>query len=191
MNWKKFALSSCVAIAVIVIAGTAQAQSRGHSGGGARGAGGMRGGSVGSTHYAGRNWNNHYAGRNWNNHGGGQQWHRRYPYRYNRGYYYGYPYWGFYPYAWGYGYPYYGASFYYDGYGYNDGRVYEGRAVGSAGSVVADVQQELARAGYYRGSIDGVIGTQTRNAIRAYERRNGLRVDGRIDSELLDSMGLS
>ena len=54
MNWKKFTLSSCVAIAVIAIfAGTAQAQSRGHSGGGARGGGGMRGGSVGSMHYAG------------------------------------------------------------------------------------------------------------------------------------------
>jgi peptidoglycan hydrolase-like protein with peptidoglycan-binding domain len=58
------------------------------------------------------------------------------------------------------------------------------------GSVVAEVQQELARAGYYRGSIDGVVGNGTRNAIRAYERANRLRVDGRIDQELLRSLRL-
>lgn len=90
------------------------------------------------------------------------------------------------------GYPYYGASadLYYNGYG--NGRVYDGRYANSGGgSVVANVQQELARAGYYQGAIDGVIGNQTRSAIRAYERRNGLRMDGRIDSELLESMGVS
>ncbi len=73
--------------------------------------------------------------------------------------------------------------------GYSKDQVYEGRPVSSnGGSVVTTVQQELARAGYYHGEIDGVIGDQTRSAIRAYERRNGLPVDGRIDRDLLQTM---
>ena len=52
------------------------------------------------------------------------------------------------------------------------------------------MQQQLAQAGYYRGEIDGVVGDGTRRAIRSYERANGLRVDGRIDNQLLSTMGL-
>ena len=53
------------------------------------------------------------------------------------------------------------------------------------------MQEQLAQAGYYQGAIDGVIGNGTRNAIRAYEEANGLPVDGRLDREMLRSMGLS
>jgi hypothetical protein len=160
---------------------------------------GGRNWNGGSVRHGGRNWNGgsvRHGGRHWHG-GGGNRWHHRYPNRYcGRRFYggFGSP-WGW---GWGYGYPFYGTSvaLYYNGsgsgYGYSDGRVYEGRAASSdGGSVVADVQQELARAGFYRGTIDGVIGNETRNAVRAYERRNGLRVDGRIDGELLQSMGLS
>ncbi len=119
--------------------------------------------------------------------------HRRYYPRYYPRYspFYGYPFSHGYPYGYpGYGYPYFGASaaLYYHGY-HPPPRVqaYTPRA---GGSVVAQVQQELARAGYYRGRVDGVIGTGTRNAIRAYERANGLRADGRIDQELLRSLGI-
>ena len=120
--------------------------------------------------------------------------HRYYP-RYHGRYspFYDYPLSGRYPYGMpGYGYPYFGASaaLYY--YGYHpqprpqaQARVYTPRG---DDSVVAQVQRELARNGYYRGGIDGVMGSGTRNAIRAYERANGLRVDGRIDGELLRSM---
>ncbi|HVF72080.1 MAG TPA: peptidoglycan-binding domain-containing protein [Chthoniobacterales bacterium] len=97
----------------------------------------------------------------------------------------GYPY-----YNYGYGYPYYGSYPY--GYGYYN----RPRTVVYATSItddatVAAVQRRLARAGYYRGSIDGVIGEGTRGAIRAFERNNGLPVDGRIDQQLLRTMGLS
>ena len=40
-------------------------------------------------------------------------------------------------------------------------------------SKVAELQRRLARAGYYRGSVDGVLGPQTRRAIRAYEADHG------------------
>jgi hypothetical protein len=66
---------------------------------------------------------------------------------------------------WGGGYPYgyYGGYNYGDygsGYGYGD----------SSRSRVAELQRRLARAGYYYGAIDGIMGPATRRAIRSYER---------------------
>src|SRR5262249_61621074 len=90
-----------------------------------------------------------------------------YPYGYGYGYGYGYPYGG-YPYGYGYGSNYYGdAGYGYGGYGYG----YGGNGYGYGGrSTVLQVQRRLARAGYYHGSIDGIMGPGTRRAIRAYER---------------------
>ena len=95
-----------------------------------------------------------------------------------------------YPYGYGYGYPYYGAYPY--GYGYYGPRttVYATSAINDDATVAA-VQRRLARGGYYRGSIDGVIGPATRSAIRSFERNNGLPVDGVIDPQLLRTMGLA
>ena len=36
-----------------------------------------------------------------------------------------------------------------------------------------ELQRRLARAGYYHGAIDGILGPQTRRAIQAYERDHG------------------
>jgi Ni/Co efflux regulator RcnB len=96
----------------------------------------------------------------------------------------GYPYYG-------YGYPYYGSYPY--GYGYysRPRAVIYAETAYTDDATVAAVQRRLARGGYYRGAIDGVIGQGTRIAIRAYERNNGLRVDGRIDRQLLATMGLA
>jgi hypothetical protein len=103
----------------------------------------------------------------------------------------GYPYYSYgYPY-YGYGYPYFGSYPY--GYGYYSRPrpvVYADRGI-TDDATVAAVQRRLARAGYYHGSIDGVIGNGTRRAIAAYERNNGLPVDGRIDRQLLATMGLA
>ncbi len=97
----------------------------------------------------------------------------------------GYPYSGY-----GYGYPYYGAYPY--GYGYYAPRttVYAPSNINDDATVAA-VQRRLARGGYYHGSVDGVIGPGTRSAIRAFERNNGLPVDGLIDPQLLRTMGLA
>ena len=94
------------------------------------------------------------------------------------GYPFGYPYWydDFYPYG------YYGYNNY-DPAGYDDAAAY-------GGSLVAQVQTRLARAGYYHGTIDGVSGPETRRAIRAYQRSNGLRADGTISNSLITTMGL-
>jgi hypothetical protein len=77
--------------------------------------------------------------------------------------------WGWGPswdWGWGYPYGYYGGYNYGDygsGYGYGD----------SSWSRVAELQRRLARAGYYHGAIDGIMGPATRRAIRAYERDRG------------------
>jgi len=112
-------------------------------------------------------------------------------YPYYGGYYSGYPYYGSYSYG---GYP-YGYSYYPYGYSnyYNSGYPYYNRYSSRDynDAVVIRVQQGLARAGYYRGPIDGVIGPRTQYAIRAYERNHGLPADGVIDNRLLRTMGLA
>lgn len=96
-----------------------------------------------------------------------------------------------YPYGYGYGYSRYPYGY---GYGYNAypyrQRYSRGYGYGG-GNVVVSVQQRLARAGYYRGSIDGIIGPGTRWAIRSWERSHGLPADGVIDRRLLATMGLT
>ncbi len=57
-------------------------------------------------------------------------------------------------------------------------------------SVVFSVQKALFDEGYDPGLIDGVIGPTTRAAIGVYQDDNGLVVNGRIDQELLRSLGL-
>jgi Putative peptidoglycan binding domain len=115
------------------------------------------------------------------------------------GYYGGHPYYSGYYYG---GYPYgsYGYGYYPYGYRYNSNYYYgssypyySNRTVyrGYNGSVVARVQERLARAGYYRGPIDGLMGPRTRYAVRVYERRHGLPADGIIDRRLLATMGIA
>ena len=82
--------------------------------------------------------------------------------------------------AWGYA-P--SVSYVYDGpiYGYNEL---------SPDQVTVNVQEQLARAGYYDGPIDGVLGSITREAIAAYQADNGLAITSAIDEPTLATMGL-
>ncbi len=102
-------------------------------------------------------------------------------------------------YGYGYGSSYYRSSPYYYsrpsvGFSYygRPSTVYRGQAVyGSySDSLAVDVQRELRRRGYYRGSLDGDIGPGSRAAIRAYQYDRGLSASGRIDSSLLRSLGI-
>jgi len=126
--------------------------------------------------------------------------------------YYAYDYYPYgYPYGYGYGYPYsygydsgayYGSSYYdqngydssYDDQGGYDSSRYSGNGYGSsarsAAVEVADAQDRLARAGYYRGQIDGVLGPETRHAIVRYQSDKGLEPSGNLTSETLRSLGL-
>ncbi|MDP2653548.1 MAG: peptidoglycan-binding domain-containing protein [Candidatus Omnitrophota bacterium] len=43
-----------------------------------------------------------------------------------------------------------------------------------------DIQQSLKNAGFYDGSVDGVIGPLTRRAIREFQEQNSLTADGKV-----------
>lgn len=62
---------------------------------------------------------------------------------------------------------------------------------GSRGSEVTQIQTKLKRWGYYSGSIDGIYGTQTVNAVKYFQRKNGLTVDGIAGPATLKAMGIT
>jgi len=175
---KDLALTMAAA-GLLALAVPANAQSNRHGGGGGGNRGNMHNGDMhhGNFHHGGGGVNFYFGGFGYPFYG--------YPYY---GYsYYGYPYYGYpgYGYApYGYGYP-SGADYSYDPRGVYQGRV----AGGSNRSLAVQVQQQLSASGYYHGEIDGIIGEGTRRAIRNYERDNNLPVDGRIDNQLLATMG--
>ena len=61
---------------------------------------------------------------------------------------------------------------------------------GSRGSEVTQIQTKLKRWGYYNGNIDGIYGSQTQEAVRYFQRKNGLKVDGIAGPETLKAMGI-
>ncbi len=61
---------------------------------------------------------------------------------------------------------------------------------GSVGSVVSQIQTKLKNWGYYSGDIDGVYGSATERAVRSFQSKNGLTVDGKAGSETLRAMGI-
>ena len=61
---------------------------------------------------------------------------------------------------------------------------------GSRGSEVTQIQTKLKRWGYYSGSVDGIYGTQTVNAVKYFQRKNGLTADGIAGPATLKAMGI-
>lgn len=61
---------------------------------------------------------------------------------------------------------------------------------GSRGEEVKTIQTKLKRWGYYNGNIDGIYGTQTLNAVKYFQRKNGLTVDGIAGTKTLAAMGI-
>jgi putative peptidoglycan binding protein len=57
-------------------------------------------------------------------------------------------------------------------------------------ATVQAVQMQLARLGYYNGSIDGVFGASTRDAVAKYQIANQLNVTGSLSPDTLQSLGL-
>lgn len=63
--------------------------------------------------------------------------------------------------------------------------------IGSSGQSVTTIQQKLINWGYLSGSADGVYGSQTFNAIKSFQLKNGLTVDGIAGPETLKALGMS
>lgn len=62
---------------------------------------------------------------------------------------------------------------------------------GSSGSTVTTIQTKLKRWGYYTGAVDGIYGSDTVKAVRLFQARNGLTVDGVAGKATLAAMGIS
>ena len=53
---------------------------------------------------------------------------------------------------------------------------------------VRQVQRALASAGYYKGTVDGKQGPQTRKAIKAFQQAQGLKADGIVGTATIDAL---
>ncbi len=59
---------------------------------------------------------------------------------------------------------------------------------GDEGDQVKSVQARLQTLGYYAGSIDGVYGSGTTEAVRFFQARNSLKVDGKVGPNTADKL---
>jgi hypothetical protein len=183
MNTRSKVLLSCFLVMAIVLT-TSSVSARSFAGaGGARfSAAPSAGGRSFMSNGGGRFGGQHWRGGNW-----GGDWRHHHHHDFDSFIFFGgFPFWG-----WGWGYPYYGYPYGYYPYGYYP-YAYYGDGYYGAGdygygyasrSHVAEMQRRLARAGYYRGAIDGIMGPQTRRALRNYQRDHGMRAYGFIDRE--------
>lgn len=61
---------------------------------------------------------------------------------------------------------------------------------GSQGDEVKQIQQKLKNWGYYNGSVDGIYGSKTLEAVKYFQRKNGLTVDGIAGDKTLAALGI-
>lgn len=61
---------------------------------------------------------------------------------------------------------------------------------GSSGDEVSKIQSRLSAWGYYTGNIDGLYGYLTYSAVKSFQTKNGLAVDGIAGPETLAALGL-
>ena len=62
---------------------------------------------------------------------------------------------------------------------------------GDTGEAVKKVQKRLKKLGYYSGSIDGDYGNGTKTAVKNFQKRNGLTVNGKVNSKTLSKLNSS
>ena len=53
------------------------------------------------------------------------------------------------------------------------------------------IQTKLKRWGYYTGAIDGIYGPKTKQAVRYFQSKNGLTVDGIVGKKTAAAMGIT
>lgn len=63
--------------------------------------------------------------------------------------------------------------------------------MGSTGSEVSKIQSRLKEWGYYDGTVDGIYGIKTRDAVIKFQKKNGLTPDGIAGSKTLAAIGIS
>ena len=63
--------------------------------------------------------------------------------------------------------------------------------VGSRGNDVVKVQKRLIQYDYLKGEADGRYGEATRDAVRLFQKRNGLTVDGKVGPATAAALGVT
>ncbi len=61
---------------------------------------------------------------------------------------------------------------------------------GSTGSTVKTIQRKLKNWGYYTGAVDGIFGSKTKSAVKYFQRKNKLTVDGIVGNKTLAALGM-
>ena len=54
--------------------------------------------------------------------------------------------------------------------------------------LVARIQKQLIRLGFYKGEVDGLENEQTKNAIKSFQKDYQLSIDGKATDKLLSSI---
>lgn len=60
-----------------------------------------------------------------------------------------------------------------------------------ADPTITVTQQKLKRLGYYDGTVDGQMGSQTAAAIRRYQLAENLKVTGQLNAQTANSLGIN
>jgi len=58
-------------------------------------------------------------------------------------------------------------------------------------SQLKTIQQKLKNWGYYTGKVDGINGSKTIAAVKAFQKKNGLKADGIVGTKTAAAMGIS
>ena len=64
-------------------------------------------------------------------------------------------------------------------------------AWGDKGSQVTLIQQKLQQYGYFSGTVDGIFGKETYDAVVWFQRKNGLKVDGVVGESTAAALGVT
>jgi peptidoglycan hydrolase-like protein with peptidoglycan-binding domain len=64
------------------------------------------------------------------------------------------------------------------------------RAAGMSREQVKKAQQALKDKGHYDGDIDGLVGPKTRDAMKKFQKAEGIQETGRLDAETMAKLGV-
>lgn len=62
---------------------------------------------------------------------------------------------------------------------------------GASGGEVKELQRRLKEWGYYNGNVDGIYGKGTVEAVKAFQKKNGLKADGIAGIETYKALGMN
>ena len=94
----------------------------------------------------------------------------------------------------------YGAQGGNGGSGPYEGRITNGGRNGQSGdqaqqgtgpSLPSAVQRQLSKRGYYKGTVDGQFGPASREALKRFQKSQGMKATGNIDEDTLDALGFT